>query len=346
MVGITSYQEGIVQRAVSQVSKHGQWINGPEVGAFERSMAAYVGVGHAIGCNSGTDALVLALRALRIGPGDNVIVPAFTFQATAAAVKLVGANPVFADIHEDGFGIDVSTIKIKAKAMIVVDMFGIPAKWFDIWDYAEDNSIPVIEDAAQAMGSEFYGIMPCGSLGKISCTSFYPSKPLAGIGDGGMVFTDDPKIAEDVRTIANHGRMKEPFNAVVPGMNSRLDSIQAAVLSQRLESFEIELEHRKNQAMFYNSDQEHNALAWFPSLYNSRRDRDADLKEYGPYGAKIIYPVPLNRMPAFAAHGCSCPVAESVCERILALPIRHHWETNECIEYIKSKEKRNEVQSA
>lgn len=346
MVGPASYQKRLIQSAVKQVAEHGQWVNGPEVGAFEKAMAAFVGVGHAIGCNSGTDALVLALKALGVGPCDKVVVPAFTFQATAAAVKLVGASPVFADIHEDDFSINPLTAQTRAKAIIGVDMFGIPARWFEINKFAEEHSIPTIDDAAQAIGTEFAyydePIMCGGGVADIGCTSFYPSKPLAGIGDGGMVFTNQVIIADKVRLYANHGRLEKPFVAIKPGLNSRLDSLQAAVLLRRLRRMDNELAFRKAQAVFYENflgvaPRPDCAWSWFPVLYPSSGERDFALEEYGPYGAKVIYPIPLNRMPAFADHAVACPVAESVCERILAFPIKHSWEDNRCINYMREK---------
>lgn len=325
---------------IDAVLAHGQFVNGPEVRELEKAMAAYVGVGHAVGCNSGTDALVLALKVAGVGPGDKVIVPAFTFQATAAAVVLAGATPVFADVDE-GFGIDPETVTCKAKAIIAVDMFGVPADWGKVHAFSKENKLIMIEDAAQAIGSE-YKEKKCGSLADIGCTSFYPSKPLAGIGDGGMVFLKDGILAQDVRKMANHGRSPamNPFNAIVAGMNSRLDTIQAAVLLERLEQFENELASRRAQARFYAGHFGGEFLpwcawSWYPFLYESEKMRDNALSEFGQYGAKAIYPKPLNRMPAFAASAVECPVAESFCRRILAFPVKHHWETNECIRHIR-----------
>ena len=297
-------------------------------------MAKYVGVKYAIGCNSGTDALILALKALGIGPCDKVAVPAFTFQATAAAVYAVGARPVFADIYEDGYGINVSTIKARVKAIIGVDMLGILAPWDEINAFAKWVNVPTIEDAAQSMGS-----VGAGKMGTIGCTSFYPSKPLAGIGDGGMVFAKGIVDADALRMHANHGRIHSPFHAYVPGMNSRLDSLQAAVLVERLKSLDHEISFRKSQVLSYNGGSpvphlDRCAWSWYPYLCESTAKRESLLKKYGPLGAKVIYPIPLNRMAAFADSAMACPVAESVCERIIAFPVKHHWEENPCLDLV------------
>jgi UDP-2-acetamido-2-deoxy-ribo-hexuluronate aminotransferase len=334
MVGNASAQAGLIADAVARVAAHGRWVGGPEVSDFERKVADYVGVRYAIGCNSGTDALILALKALGIGPCDKVAVPAFTFQATAAAVYAVGARPVFADIYENGYGINVSTIKARVKAIIGVDMFGIMAPWDEINAFAKWVDVPTIEDAAQAMGSD-----GAGKMGKIGCTSFYPSKPLAGIGDGGMVFTNHSAEAERIRSYANHGRAAEPFSAHVPGMNSRLDSVQAAVLLERLKTFDIEISFRKSKVLSYNGGSPvphlyRCAWSWYPYLCESTAKRESLLKKYGPLGAKVIYPIPLNRMAAFADSAIACPVAEGVCERIIAFPIKHHWEENPCLDLV------------
>ena len=317
---------------------------------LEKALAEYVGVGHAIGCNSGTDALVLALRACGIG-GDNafVAVPAFTFSATAAAVELAGASIVFCDIREEDFGIDASKLdKWKLNgvgAVIGVNMFGIPCDWVGIEKATKGSTIVLIEDAAQSMGARYRG-RRSGSLAHIGCTSFYPSKPLSGIGDGGMVFVNDPILAQDIRSIANHGRaigLNKPYSAIRVGMNSRLDSIQAAVLLERFKDFESkERPSRKAQALKYYDDFGLSfyiygtpAWSWYPVLYATETARKNALAEFGQFGARVIYPEPLHLMPAFRHYGHKrgdFPVAESVCDRILAFPIVHHWEDNPCLQ--------------
>jgi len=328
-------------------------------------LAAYVGVGHAIGCNSGTDALVLALRAAGVGHDDFVAVPAFTFSATAAAVELVDAEIVFCDIREEDFGIDASQLdkwKLNGvKAVIGVNMFGIPCDWDGIRKATEGQGVVLIEDAAQSMGAMYKGARS-GSLADIGCTSFYPSKPLSGIGDGGMVFTNDPIMAQDIRSISNHGRaigLNKPYSAIRVGMNSRLDSIQAAVLLERFKDFEIhELPYRNRQASDYFYELEKcpsiygqmgykMPWSWYPLLYPNREERDEAFLEYGRGdlkwgehgGARVIYPEPLHLMPAFKHYGHKrgdFPVSESVCDRILAFPINHHWEENQCLRFLMS----------
>ena len=319
---------------------------------MEEALAAYVGVKHAIGCNSGTDALVLALRSCDMDQDRGfVVVPAFTFSATAAAVELAGGEIVFCDIREEDFGIDASKLdkwKLNgAKAVIGVNMFGIPCDWLGIEKATIGSEIVLIEDAAQSMGAK-YCDKRSGSLADIGCTSFYPAKPLSGIGDGGMVFTNDPERARTIRSMANHGRVgTKRYSAEVVGGNSRLDTIQAAVLLERFKYFESnELPWRNGQARSYFNKlgigpaaaiQGHLDLAWswYPVLYDTKKERDEAFQDFGGYaGARIIYPEPLHLMPAFKHYGHKrgdFPVAESVCERILAFPIVHHWEVNKCL---------------
>lgn len=319
-------------------------------------MADYIGVEHAVAVNSGTDALLFSMRVLGASETCSVAVPAFTFSATAAAVALSGANVVFADIREDDFGIDVNTIIDPSAiyAMIAVDMFGIPCDWPSIIDLCGTYRIKLIEDAAQAIGARFDGAK-CGSIGMIGCTSFYPSKPLSGIGDGGMVFTNYKSIAEKIRKIGNHGRSTEMrYSSEFVGGNSRLDTIQAAVLLERLKHFESrEIPCRIAQASDYYDKLEgpihvkprlgrEPVWSWYPVLYDNKRERDLAFENYGGFvGARIIYPEPLHLMPAFKYLGYKrgdFPVAESVCERILAFPIVHHWEVNRCLCTIMSAE--------
>jgi len=344
-----------IERRIAEVLKHGQFVNGPEVSTLEKALAAYVGVSHAVACNSGTDALVLALRALGIGFGDYVAVPAFTFSATAAAVELTGARIVFCDIREEDFNIDPKeaqrAIEHGVHAVIGVNMFGIPADFPAIRKMAAKTNCKVIEDAAQSMGASLDG-RRSGSLADVGCTSFYPSKPLSCAGDGGMVFAEDKYVAKNIRAMANHGRSNgNRYEAECVGCNSRLDTIQAAVLLERFEYFEShELPTRNRRAKLYfdklgtatiSAVQGNLELAWswYPVLYDTRKERDDALAEYGQSGARVIYPIPLHLMPAFDHYGMdrgSFPVAESVCDRVLAFPINHHWETCKCLSTISS----------
>ena len=340
---------------VEAVFKHGQFVKGPEVAEFERAMATYVGASYAIGCNSGTDALILALKAAGVGQDDFVIVPSFTFQATANAVKWVGAEPVFVDISEDDFNIDTAKVEEAlghgAKAVIAVNMFGIPAQYPALKEItAAHEDCALIEDAAQSMGSRLNRVRS-GNLADFGCTSFYPGKSFAGAGDGGMVFTNDFSAAKRIMAYHDHGRQNMTgfgsYWAANVGMNSRLDTIQAAVLLDRLETFEAEIIHRKHQVDSYRryfSDipgcklvDENVAgrvvnYSWFPVLFEDEQLRDEALATYGPHGARVIYPFPLHKMGAFVGYDNKrCPVAESVCRRVLAFPVVHHWEVNRCL---------------
>lgn len=334
---------------VLAVLKHGQFVNGPEVREFEAAMADYIGVLHAVSVNSGTDALIFALRVLGLHrESRSVVVPAFSFSATAAAVALAEAHIVFADISEQDFGIDVNSLHDPEglDGMIAVDMFGIPCDWPSVIDFCNTYRLKLIEDAAQALGARYAGAK-CGSIGMIGCTSFYPSKPLSCAGDGGMVLTNFGNIAQRVRALANHGRTGERYEAEFIGENSRLDTIQAAILLDRLQVFESrEIPCRIAQAQEYfnrltNVKQyelkpaREPVWSWYPVLYDTKKERDEAFQDYGGYvGARIIYPTPLHLMPAFNYLGYKrgdFPVAESVCERILAFPIVHHWEVNRCL---------------
>ncbi len=323
---------------------------------IEGVLADYIGSPYAVAVGSGTDALIFALKAAGVksykGYGHQVVVPAFTFSATAAAVALIGADIVFADIREEDFGIDINTVRDPEiiKAIIVVDMFGIPADWDNIYSVCNDHGIIIIEDAAQAIGAKYHGVM-CGNLGAIGCTSFYPSKPLSCIGDGGMIFTPNSKDAKQIRMIANHGRQADDkYRAERLGKNSRLDTIQAAVLLERFSEFKnIEIPCRISQAHAYMEKvygvkhvKIHEGVdpvwSWYPVLYPTQDERDAAFQEFGGYlGARVIYPEPLHLMPAFKylryKEG-DFPVAEDVCHRILAFPIVHHWEVNRCLAMI------------
>lgn len=341
---------------VRTVLRHGQFVNGPEVRELEQAMAGYVGVEHAVALNSGTDALTLSLRVLGVAENDVVILPAFTFSATAAAAAMCGAMIWLADIREEDFGIDVTTVNSPdvAKAMIAVDMFGIPCDWMQAKAFCSAHKIRLIEDAAQAIGAKYAG-KRCGSLGMVGCASFYPSKPLPCAGDGGMAFTDYPEIADRIRKIANHGRLSDSrYTPEIVGINSRLDTIQAAVLLDRLKKFDsLEIPCRISQASEYYDRLDTGrhyepkpgrepVWSWYPVLYDSKKERDEAFQDYGGYvGARVIYPVPLHLQPAFQYLGYNqgdFPVAESVCERILAFPIVHHWEVNRCLAIMKKDE--------
>ena len=239
LVDLTAQYHSIkeeIDAAVSATLESGHFILGPAVSTFEQSVASYLGVEQAIGLASGTDALVLALRALNIGPGDEVIVPAYTFFATAGTVMSVGAKPVFVDIDPASYEIDVTQIKDRitprTKAIIPVHLYGHPAEMDPILEIAKGHNLKVIEDNAQGFGAEYKG-KKTGSLGDIACLSFFPTKNLGAYGDGGMVVTNDPALAERMRRLRTHGWKKKYYSEEV-GYNSRLDALQAAILQAKL----------------------------------------------------------------------------------------------------------------
>ena len=250
-----------VERAISAVLDHGQFILGPEVAELERQLAAFCGARHCISCANGTDALLLALMAEGIGPGDAVFVPAFTFVATAEVAVLAGATPVFVDVRPDTFNLDVESLEaaigeakkrgLKPRCVIPVDLYGQPADYKAINEIAEAHGLLVLADAAQSFGASLDG-KKVGTLATYTATSFYPSKPLGGYGDGGAVFTDDDDKAARLRALRNHGKGPGRPDTEYLGLNSRLDSIQAAILLEKLRLFPAEIPARQKRADRYN----------------------------------------------------------------------------------------------
>ena len=264
---------------IAAILAHGKYIMGPEIGILEKRLADYVGVGHAIGCASGTDALLMALLAKQIGPGDAVFTSPFTFIATAEVLSLLGATPVFVDIDPQTFNIDPGklqsaiqalvnndplkhplpattsapgspTTALKPKGIMAVDLFGLPADYNRLDTIAGDHGLFVIEDAAQSFGAALNGKMAC-SFGSIGCTSFFPAKPLGGYGDGGMCFTDDGQLAEIMGSLRVHGKGHHKYDNVRIGVNGRLDTIQAGILLAKFDIFPEEIELRQQVAKRY-----------------------------------------------------------------------------------------------
>ncbi len=251
-----------VDEAIARVLGHCQFIMGPEVRTFEAELAAFCGARHAVGCASGTDALVLVLMALGVGPGDAVICPSFTFTATAEVVALVGATPVFADVEEASFNLDPNSLAqavatarklgLQPKAVIPVDLFGQPADYDRITAVAEAESLFVLDDAAQGFGAT-YKNRRLGALAAATATSFFPAKPLGCYGDGGAVLTDDEDLAQVMRSIRVHGEGRDKYDCVRIGFNGRLDTIQAAVLIEKLKIFPAEILARERIARRYST---------------------------------------------------------------------------------------------
>jgi dTDP-4-amino-4,6-dideoxygalactose transaminase len=249
-----------IDEAVTRVLNHCQFINGPEVMKLEAELAAYCGAKHAISCASGTDALMMVLMAKKVGPGDAVLVPSFTFCATGEAVALVGASPVFVDVDEATFNMSPASLSaglaaakaagLKPKAIIPVDLFGQPADHDAIAAFAAAEGLFVLEDAAQAFGATYKG-KRIGAFALATTTSFFPAKPLGCFGDGGAIFTDDDQLAEDLRSIRVHGQGSDKYDNVRLGITGRLDTIQAAVLLEKLKIFDDEIAARNKVAERY-----------------------------------------------------------------------------------------------
>ncbi|WP_274629741.1 DegT/DnrJ/EryC1/StrS family aminotransferase [Arvimicrobium flavum] len=250
-----------LRAAIDNVVDDGRYILGPQVAEFEKQLAAYVGVKHVVACANGTDALLLPLLAAGIGPGDAVFVPSFTFAATAEVVALAHAEPVFIDIDPDTYNIDIASLeaaiaavkkegRLRPKAIIPVDLFGLAADYDAITKIAERENLLVIEDAAQSIGGKAHGKM-CGSMAHVGSTSFYPAKPLGCYGDGGAMFTNDDALADRLRSFAFHGKGETQYDNVHVGLNSRLDTLQAAILIEKLAILEDEMIARQEVAKRY-----------------------------------------------------------------------------------------------
>jgi len=270
---------GRIERAIKAVLDHGQYIMGPEVRELEERLAAYVGVTHAVAASSGTDALLMALMAYEVGPGDAIFTTPFTFIATAEVIRLIGATPVFVDIEPGTCNLSPEALHhairavrendpgiyplpvwddaaaaggagLTAKGIIAVDLYGLPADYDQINGIAKDEGLFVVEDAAQSFGGEMRG-RKAGALANIGCTSFFPAKPLGCYGDGGMCFTDDARLANLMQSISLHGKGGDKYDNVRLGINGRLDTLQAAILLAKFELFPEELELRQSVAQGY-----------------------------------------------------------------------------------------------
>jgi len=342
----TQYQalQAQIEEAVSRVLASGQVILGPEVAALEREIAHYCGSGYAVGCSSGTDALLLALQTLDIGIDDEVIMPPFTFFATASTACRLGARPVFADIDAETYNLDPLQVENKiterTRAIVVVHLFGQCADMEPLWHIAERHNLPIIEDAAQAFGAE-YQSKRAGTLGAMGCFSFYPSKNLGAYGDAGMVMTNDPEWAERLACLRVHGMEVKYYHKFL-GWNARLDALQAAMLRVKLLHIERWIEARQAVARRYDALIEEQHLGHFlqrPVVRPQRRhvfnqyvvrvgqgQRDALVRHLKSehIGCEIYYPVPLHRQECLAHlgyHAGDFPASEEACASVLALPM-------------------------
>ncbi len=333
-----------LEAAIARVLEHGAYILGPEVAELERQLAGYCGAQHALACASGTDALLLALMAEGIRPGDAVFMPSFTFVSTAEVVALLGATPVFVDIGEEDFLIDRTDLEraieasrragLRPKAVIPVDLFGLPVDYAAVAPIAEQHGLFVLADAAQSFGGARAG-KRVGSLAPVTATSFFPAKPLGCYGDGGALFTDHADTVAIWRSLRVHGQGKDKYDNVRIGINGRLDTLQAAILIEKLKVFPDEIEARQRVAKRYNEG--------LSDLIRTPAIRAGVLSAWAQYTLRVVnreavaaalkrrdvptavyYPVPLHRQTAYREYPTSpggLPVSERLAREVLSLPM-------------------------
>ena len=335
-----------IDTAVSRVLQHCQFINGPEVTEFEADLATFTGAKHVVACASGTDALLMVLMAKGIGPGDAVICPSFTFCATGEVVALLGATPIFADVDEETFNIDMVSLKsaiavarkagLKPKAIIPVDLFGQSADHDAIAGIARAENLFVLDDAAQSFGATYKG-KPLGTFGLATATSFFPAKPLGCYGDGGAIFTDDAEFAHILRSVRVHGQGTEKYDNVRIGLTARLDTIQAAILIEKLRIFPDEIVARDRVAKRYDEmladitivprvapDCTSVWAQYTIRLPDGTRDAVAAKLKVEGIPTAIYYPKPLHRQTAYQAFPVAeggLPVSEKLSREVISLPM-------------------------
>ena len=348
-----------IDKAIQEACAASAFIMGPQVRELEQQLADYVGVKHCLSCANGTDALTLALKAWGIGPGDAVFVPDLTFFSSAEVVSLEGATPIFVDVCEDTFNIDPEDLeravrqtltegRLTPKVIVAVDLFGLPADYARIREIADRYGLLILEDGAQGFGGSCDGRMAC-SFGDIATTSFFPAKPLGCYGDGGAVFTDNDEWAALMASYRVHGKGSDKYDNVRIGLNSRLDTIQAAVLQVKLKAFkDYELDAVNTAAERYTTllrdivatpvipEGFRSSWAQYTIRLHDSATRDAlqaSLKAAG-IPAMVYYPRPMHMQTAFAGLGTRlCPTATSLCERVLSLPM-HPYLTEEDITHV------------
>lgn len=340
-----------IDEAVISVINSGKYIMGPEIDELETQLAEFSGVKYAIACSSGTDALLLPLMAWGIGPGDAIFVPTFTFIATAEVVALTGATPIFCDIDPKTYNLDINSLHkgiekakelgLNPKAIIPVDLFGLPADFDAIISFAKDNSLLVLDDACQGYGGVYKG-KSIGSLGDASATSFFPAKPLGCYGDGGATFTNDYELYQKMLSIRVHGQGENKYHNVRLGLNARMDTIQAAILIQKLSIFSDELKSRENIAQKYNAAFREVAITpYVPEGYSSSwaqytlciptGERERVIKELGELHipTAVYYPIPLHKQPGYIKYPSATdtlPISEDLCHRVFSLPMHPYLE--------------------
>lgn len=352
-----------IDNAMLSVASGAHYIMGPQVKELEQELAAYAGVKHCLTCANGTDALTLALKAWGIGPGDAVFVPDFTFFASAEVAALEGATPIFVDVDDTTFNIDVTSLekvikqtiaegKLTPKVIVAVDLFGLPANYPAVKSIAKQYNLLILEDGAQGFGGSINGQKAC-SFGDIATTSFFPAKPLGCYGDGGAVFTNNDEWAQLMNSYRVHGKGTDKYDNVRIGMNSRLDTIQAAILQVKLHAFDKEMELVNKAARQYTELlKDHVKTPIIPEGFGSswaqytiqlpneeqRNHVQAALKEAG-IPSMVYYPKPMHLQTAFKntlqPAGCKYDVAEKLCSTVLSLPMHPYIELSD-IEHISS----------
>lgn len=346
-----------IDKAMTDTAASGAYIMGKPVKELESSLAEYVGTKHCITCANGTDALTLALKAWNIKEGDAIFVPDFTFFASAEVISLEGATPVFVDVDADTFNMDVKSLevaiektikegKLLPKVIITVDLFGLPANYPEIRKVADKYNLLILEDGAQGFGGSINGKMAC-SFGDISTTSFFPAKPLGCYGDGGAVFTDNDEWAEIINSLKVHGKGSFKYDNVRIGMNSRLDTLQAAILKVKFDAFKnYEVEDVNKAAKLYTENLKeivktpiipegyYSSWAQYTITLKNREQRDglqSYLKEQG-IPSMVYYPKPMHGQTAYKNLGYdkgSLPVTENLCETVLSLPLHPYIKEDE-----------------
>ena len=347
-IDLQAQRQRIAQKiddAVLKVIHHGAYIMGPEIDTLEADLSAFCGVKHSISCANGTDALALGLMAKHVGPGNAVLVPSFTFAATAEVVAWLGATPIFIDCHLDTMNIDAAQLQLgldtaqkqglKTVGIIPVDLFGLSADYNEIEAFAKANNLWILADTAQGFGGTYHGAVT-GSIGDMASTSFFPAKPLGCYGDGGAFFTNDDELAAIVKSIRVHGQGSDKYDNVRIGMNARLDTMQAAILIEKLKIFPDEIKSRNAIAARYNEALQSDVVVprvpdglvstWAQytiRIKNGSRDGvAAKLKDAGIPTA-IYYPKPLHRQSAYSHYPAAgaLPNTEQLCQDVLSLPM-------------------------
>ena len=349
-----------IKKRLDDILNHGAYIMGPEVLELEEKLADYCEVKHAISCSSGTDALLIPLMAWGIGPGDAVFTTPFTYVATAEVISLLGATPVFVDVYDSTFNINCAklelaieeTIKdgrLKPKAIIPVDLFGLPARYRLIDNISKKYNLKVIEDAAQSFGGSISG-KKVGSFGDVAATSFYPAKPLGCYGDGGAIFTNDDELANKCKAIRIHGTSTDKYNSEVVGINGRLDSMQAAVLLEKLTIFDDELEMRNEVSNYYRKSL--NNTQYIPKNYhsshallsitlgsNKKREELVHRLSSNNIPSVVYYKYPIHLMKGFTYLGYKAgdlPISEQLSQTIVSLPMHPYLSNNEIDQVIEA----------